>query len=202
MSVRQARDVGLLEQGEDDKTKLADCDSTGMEAGRVSHYFTRRTGRKKRKFPKFWAVVSAARHVCLAMIPGIGPSPDDPKFHRVAADAHARHPFKALAADVGFDGEGHQRYLYEKLGVIGIIPPERGRPRKSNKNRRSGFFRSFIHQHWPKKLYGQRWQIETFFSMLKRLLDSFLRAMNWRSQHREMCLKCLTLNFMLIAAAE
>jgi hypothetical protein len=37
--------------------------------------------------------------------------------------------------------------------------------------------------------------------MLKRLLDSFLRATNWRSQHREMCLKCLTLNFMLIAGA-
>jgi len=41
--------------------------------------------------------------------------------------------------------------------------------------------------------------VETFFSMLKRRLDSFLRAMKWRSQRREMCLKCLTLNFMLIA---
>ena len=196
----QARDVGLLDQS-DDKSKLASCDSTGMESGRVSYYFTRRSGQKKRKFPKLWAVVQAARHVCLAIVPGIGPSPDDPKFHRVARDAHARHPFKALAADIGFDGEGHQRFLFEKLGVIGVIPPERGRPRKTHKNRRSGFYRSFIHNHWPKKLYGQRWQVESFFSMLKRLLDSFLRGMNWRSQHREMSLKVLTLNFMLIAAA-
>lgn len=202
MSVQQARAAGLLHQRHDDeKTLLATCDSTGMEAGRVSYYFTRRSGRKKRRFPKFWAVVAAARHVCLAMLPGIGPGPDDPKFHRVARQARARHAFKALAADTGFDGEHHHRFLYQTLGVIGVIPPERGRPRQSKKNHRTGFYRKFIHQHWPKKLYGQRWQIEAYFSMLKRLLDSFLRGMNRRSQQREMSLKVLTLNFMLIAGA-
>jgi transposase len=199
VSVERAREAGLLDQTTADKTALATCDSTGMEAGQVSHYFTRRSGKKQRKFPKFWAVVQAASHVCLAMVPGKGPSPDDPQFHRVAREAHAREAFLALAADIGFDGEEHQRFLQEELDVIGIIPPQRGRPRHSEKNKRSGFYRSFMHQHWPGKLYGQRWQIETFFSMLKRLLDSFLRAMNWRSQHREMSLKVLTLNFMLIA---
>src|SRR5438105_1651003 len=175
-SVKCAREAGLLKQDcKDDKTRLADCDSTGMEARQVSHYFTRRAGRKQRKFPKFWAVVAAATHVCLAMAPGSGPSPDDPQFHRVAREAHDREKFAALAADAGFDGEHHHRFLYEKLdGVIGIIPPERGRRRKSKKQQRSGFFRRFIHQHWPKQLYGQRWQVETFFSMLKRLLGSFL----------------------------
>lgn len=172
-----------------------------MEAGHVSHYFTRRTGRKQRKFPKFWAVVSTATHVCLSMASGVGPSPDDPKFHRVAADAHARNSFAALTADCGFDAEHHHRFLYDKLGVIGIIPPERGRPYKTRTNRRGGFFRNFLHRFWPKQLYGQRWQSETFFSMIKRLLDSFLRAANWRSQHREMTLKVLSLNFMLIAQA-
>lgn len=204
MSVVAARDVGLLRRDDhDDKTRLATCDSTGMEAGHVSSYFTRRTGRKKRKFPKLWAVVQAASHLCLGMVPGIGPTPDDPQFHRVAQQAHTREPFRALAADCGFDGEAHHEFLSNKLGVVGIIPPERGRPRtKSDKGKRAGFFRNFIHAHWPRQLYRQRWQVETFFSMLKRLLDSFLRATNWRSQHREMCLKCLTLNFMLIAAAE
>jgi hypothetical protein len=53
---------------------------------------------------------------------------------------------------------------------------------------------------WPKGLYGRRWQVETFFSMIKRLLDSFLRAASWPAQHREMCLRVLTLNFMIVAA--
>jgi len=42
---------------------------------------------------------------------------------------------------------------------------------------------------------------ETIFSMFERLLDSFLRAMSWPSQHRKISLKVLALNFMLIAAA-
>jgi transposase len=201
--VAAARGAGLLRRGgRDDKGDLAACDSTGMEAGHVSTYFGKRSKRTYRKFPKLWAVVAAASHVCLGMVPGTGPTPDDPQFHRVAAASHARHRFKALAADCGFDGEQHQQFLHETLGVIGIVPPERGRPRtRSDPGRRGGFFRQFIHEHWPGHLYGQRWQVETFFSMLKRLLDSFLRATNWRSQHREMCLKCLTLNFMLIAGA-
>jgi transposase len=138
------------------------------------------------------------------MIPGIGPSPEDPQFHRVAADAHARQAFKMLAGDCGFDGEHHQQFLHRKLGVQGIIPPLRGRPRKDAANRpvpKTGFFRSLLYRSWPRGLYGQRWQVETFFSMLKRLLDAFLRAMSWEAQHREMCLKVLTLNFMLIAGA-
>jgi len=57
-----------------------------------------------------------------------------------------------------------------------------------------------VYRTWPKGLYGQRWQVETFFSMIKRLLDSFLRATSWAAQHREMCLRVLTLNFMIVAA--
>lgn len=202
MSVLQARQAGLLPEDGDDKSRLACVDSTGMEGHKVSHYFTRRTGRKQRRFPKLWAVVQAASHLCLGMVPGTGPTPDDGQFHRVAREAHQRHAFPALAGDIGFDGEEHQKFLHNKLGVIGIIPPERGRPRtKSTKTTRTGFFRNFIHDHWPAHLYGQRWQVETFFSMLKRLLDSFLRAMNWHAMHREMCLKVLTLNLMIITAA-
>jgi hypothetical protein len=109
--------------------------------------------------------------------------------------------FKALTADGGFDGEPHHEML-DGLGVLGVIPPERGRPRtRSGADRRGGFFRNFWHGHWErvKHLYGQRWQVETFFSMLKRLLGSFLRATRRWSRHREMCLKVITLNLMLIA---
>src|SRR5688500_20011353 len=92
--------------------------------------------------------------------------------------------------------------MLDGLVVLGVIPPERGRPRtRSGADRRGGFFRNFWHGHWErvKHLYGQRWQVETFFSMLKRLLGSFLRATRRWSRHREMCLKVITLNLMLIA---
>ncbi len=49
-----------------------------------------------------------------------------------------------------------------------------------------------------KTKYGQRWQIETVNSMLKRLLGSALRARTYWSQCREISLRALTLNIMIL----
>ena len=109
----------------------------------------------------------------------------------------------AVLADAGFDGEGHQEML-DELGLLGVIPPDRGRPRGAGRRgERGGFFRNFWHQCWKrvKPLYGQRWQAETFFSMLKRLVNSYLRANKRWSRHREMCLKAITVNLMILAQA-
>jgi hypothetical protein len=194
--IARARGRGLINE----HSQLAAIDSTGLESSHVSSYFAQRCRRKYHKFPKFWAVIDAAKHLCLSIVPGVGPSPDDPRFHQAAQEAHDRHGFKGLAGDCGFDGEHHQRFLYEELGVLGIIPPTRGRPAHDPNHIPGGFYRGFWHKRWPKKLYGQRWQVESFFSMMKRLLDSFLRARRRWSQHREMCLKVITLNLMILAA--
>ncbi|MHC4461560.1 MAG: transposase [Planctomycetota bacterium] len=51
---------------------------------------------------------------------------------------------------------------------------------------------------FPKKLYGQRWQIETVFSMFKRNLASAVRARLHYSQVREICLRVLAHNLMIL----
>jgi hypothetical protein len=153
--------------------------------------------------------VHAASHICLSLACGSGPCPDDPKFEQLARELRGRvgtDEVKALAADVGFDGEHHHAMLamLATLSFLGLIPPERGRPRTvSDQRQRSGFYRSFWKRLWRKvkRLYGQRWQVETFFSMLKRLLGSYLRATKRWSRHREMCLKVITLNLMITAHA-
>ena len=55
-------------------------------------------------------------------------------------------------------------------------------------------------QHWDKlkHIYGQRWQIETGFSMLKRLLGSALRSRRRYAIDREILLRVITLNLMII----
>ena len=53
-------------------------------------------------------------------------------------------------------------------------------------------------RRFPKKQYGQRWQIETVNSMIKRLLDAALRARTYWSQSREIVLRVLTLNMMIL----
>ena len=49
-----------------------------------------------------------------------------------------------------------------------------------------------------KPKYGQRWQVETVNSMIKRLQGSALRARKYWSQHREIVLRVLTHNIMIL----
>ncbi|MCK5566016.1 MAG: transposase [Planctomycetes bacterium] len=51
---------------------------------------------------------------------------------------------------------------------------------------------------FKKEIYGQRWQVETVFSMIKRNFGSVLRARNLESQAREMLLLVLTHNIAII----
>jgi hypothetical protein len=53
-------------------------------------------------------------------------------------------------------------------------------------------------QRFPKKHYGQRWQTETVNSMIKRRLGSALRARKYWSQCREIILRVITHNVMIV----
>ncbi len=51
---------------------------------------------------------------------------------------------------------------------------------------------------FDKQKYGQRWQSETVHSMIKRLLGSALRTRSYWSQCREITLRVITLNAMIL----
>ena len=51
-----------------------------------------------------------------------------------------------------------------------------------------------------KRVYGQRWQVESGFSRLKRLLRSTVRAVKWVNQKKELMLRVIVYNLMLLAA--
>ena len=50
-----------------------------------------------------------------------------------------------------------------------------------------------------RRRYGQRWQIETVISMIKRNLGSALRARTTIRRRHELLLRVLTHNVMLLA---
>ena len=193
-TVELARKRGLIATD----SLLAAVDSTGLESSNASPYFGRRTGRKFHRYPKLSAVVDVGSHLFLGVVTDRGPKPDDMELHRVSRQAHRRHPFEALLGDVGYDAEHHHEFLYRQLGVLGIIPPQRGRPRKTPSDRTRGFFRQFLKDHWPVAQYRQRWQVETDFSMLKRLLGSAVRSRKRHAIDREITLRVLTINLMIV----
>ena len=55
-----------------------------------------------------------------------------------------------------------------------------------------------LQRRFPKKTYGQRWQIETVFSMLRRNLGTRLRAQGHYSQTREIRARILTHNLAIL----
>jgi hypothetical protein len=177
-------------------------DSTGLESRHCSAYYTRRCqhhrGHVKHRFPKLSAVVDTRSHLFLAAVVDRGPKPDDLEFHAVVRQARGRQRFVFLLGDCGYDAELHHRFLRHDLHVQGIIPPTRGRPRKNPHQAPGGRYRSALARRWPKKRYGQRWQIETGFSMVKRLLGSAVRARRRFTTDREVLLRVLTINLMIL----
>lgn len=62
----------------------------------------------------------------------------------------------------------------------------------------SGYWRRQMRNQIHNTRYSQRWQVETVNSMIKRLLDSAPRARTQWNQHREIILRALTLNLMIL----
>jgi hypothetical protein len=51
----------------------------------------------------------------------------------------------------------------------------------------------------PRRIYNQRWQVESGFSRDKRLMGSALRAVKWTNQKGELLLRCVVHNALLLA---
>ena len=105
------------------------------------------------------------------------------------------YPQISRLADTGYDAEWVHEFLRHDLGIHSIIPAGIGRPTARPP---SGHYRRQMKQRFPKKQYGQRWQVETVFSMIKRRLWAALNAKTYWSQCRALMLKVITHNIMII----
>ena len=56
-------------------------------------------------------MIDVKSHLFLGAVIDRGPKPDDIEMHRVVRQAHRRHPFDTLLADVGYDAEHHHEFL-------------------------------------------------------------------------------------------
>jgi len=185
------------------RIRLAAIDGTGLESRHVSRYFAKRKAdggpsgdRTYAHYPKVVFVADCKSHMILAAVPGRGPASDLVQFGRAWSQAARRARIEVLLADADFDAE----WLHNAVrshGVRTIIPPARGRP--SDKPP-VGRWRRVMKQWFarPRPRYGQRWQVESVNSMIKRLLGSALRARRYDSQCREIILRAITHNVMIV----
>jgi hypothetical protein len=186
------------------RSKLAAIDSTGLETRHVSVYFTHRCGRHrehwKHRYPKVSAVCDTPSHLILGAVIDRGPKLDHVEGEATLVAAFVQQPIGTLLGDSGYESERFHGVCRHDLGIRSIIPTtHRGRSRRDGRPQAvRGHYRRLMQRRFPKKLYGQRWQIETVFSMLKRNLGSALRARRYHSQSREIRLRILTHNLMIL----
>jgi hypothetical protein len=110
---------------------------------------------------------------------------------------------RVVAADAGYDSESNHDIARRDMGVRSIIPPTIGRPTDKPPSSR---YRRLMKQRFArgadKAAYGQRWQVETVNSMIKRNLGSALRATTARRRSRELLLRCIVHNIMVLEGTE
>ena len=110
---------------------------------------------------------------------------------------------KVVAADPGFDSEDNHSIARRDMGIRSVIPPDTGRPSdKPPATRYRRLMRPRFDRGADQATYGQRWQVETVNSMIKRNLGSALRARTARRRSRELLLRCITHNIMVLKGTE
>jgi hypothetical protein len=187
------------------RVKRAAVDSTGFEVQQTSHYFVRRRakGRKHwqtttyKRFPKLDILVDCSNHLVLAAIAERGPGPDITHFERIVCQAHVRSRIDTLLADAGYDAEWAHCMAREDLQIRTIIPPKIGRPTDKPP---TGYYRRLMSRRLHLTCYGQRWQVETTVSMIKRRQGSAVNARSYWSQCRALMLKAVTHNILILYA--
>ena len=193
---RQAKILGK-------RTPLAAIDSTGLESRHVSAYYTQRCqrhkGHYKSRYSKLSAIGDTANHLILGSEMDRGPQPDLAEARPTVCAALSHQSLGALLGDPGYEAEDFHRFCRLR-DIRSIIPTtDRGRPRADGQPHTvRGYYRRLMKSHFPKVLYGQRWQAETIFSMLKRNFGSALRARSYHSQNREIRLRILTHNLGIL----
>ena len=196
--VRRAHRRGLI-----DAAPVAAVDATGLETRHVSAYFGLRRGgegHRQRAWPKLTAVFHVASHLIFGAVPGVGPSQDSPDFTPAMCQAAGLVHVDTALGDAGYDAEHNHRLCREELGVRQTVI----RLNRRNTGRRwpKTPYRRAMRRHFPKATYHQRWHAESGFSQHKRRLGSALTARSDHAQARELVLRVLTHNLMLLAEAD
>ena len=179
---------------------MAAVDATGLETRHVGGYFGLRRGgegHRQRAWPKLTAVVHVRSHLILGAVPGVGPSQDSPDSTPAMRQAAGLVRIDTALGDAGYGAEHNHRLCREDLGIRQTVI----RLNRRNTGRRwpKTPCRRAMRHRFPKALYNGRWHAESGFSQHKRRLGSALTARGDASQARELALRILTHNLMLLA---
>ena len=145
-------------------------------------------------------------HLIAAALLSIGPSQDSPLLEEALVKAVWHLDIDCLLADGGYDAEHNHVLAREGLGIRSTVINlnRRGRGSDHRIHRRKWAktkYRRQMNRRFCKRIYGQRWQIESVISRLKRRLGSALRGRSDSAKERDCHMKIVTHDLMVLAGS-
>lgn len=192
--LNHARQLGLINARPE-----AAIDATGLDTEHASYYYAQkrsRCKRRRRQWPKLTVVCHTQSHLFVAAVVSKGPSNDSGESPEAMTQATQIVKFDRLLADSGYDSEDFHALCRQRLGVrLTVIKLNR---RRAGRKWPTTRYRCQMKRRFLRRIYGNRWQVESAFSRHKRLLGPGLRSRTLEAQQRECLLRVLTHNLMLI----
>src|SRR5271170_4307939 len=151
-----------------------------------------------RRTPKLALGADVCSHVVLSAQARLGMGSDCRDFEPLLREACRRHKVRTVLADAGYDSDANHRLAQRQLRVQSLIKTGAGRPTRrlptSIYRRR---MQRLLSGSQAGRTYGQRAQVETVHSMMKRNLGDSLRAHTAEARRMEQLLRVITHNVML-----
>jgi len=187
------------------RIEIAGADSSGFDLTHASRYYVWRAKRMGsprkpttyRWFGKLQLLTDCRRHLILGAFSCRGPCPDVHQLRDLLTRCVPGVKLTNLVADAGYDSESNHVMLREEKHIRSVIPAKHGRPSKDGKPP-AGRWRRLMRRRFNQRVYRERSQTETVFSMIKRNFGGTLGARSYWSQQREMMLKVLTHNIGIL----
>ena|SRR2546421_10101993 len=196
--------------GDRPRVELAAGDSTGIETSQISPYFIKRRSHKHKtpqvttytRYPKLELLCDCRTHIVLSAIPTLGPHPDTDRLMPLLFAPLSRGVgIDCGLFDAGYDSEPNHFLARQRCHLRSVMPALIGKPAKDPSRPPSGRWRRLMRRYRDHR-YGQRWQIESVISMIKRRQGGYVLNRSNAARYREMSLKVLTHNVMINAEAE
>jgi transposase len=149
-----------------------------------------------KNWPKLTLACDIPSHLLLGTLINRGPGHDAPLLGRVMTESVRRVRIARLLADAGYDSESNHAFAREVLGIgnTQIALNRRGGRRWARTKYRRQMYRRF-----QRHVYRGRAQVECVISRIKRRLGAILRGRTETARTRELCLKIVTHNILLLA---
>ena len=190
------------------RVRRAAIDSTGLESSAASGYFVRRRRYVGECPGKPWFIIASPSSAWSATSRRISfwprrraaaPSPTWPTSGRCCRRAARACGLDRIVGRRRLRLGANHAFARDECRVRSIIPAKHGRPTTKPA---SGHYRRLMQTRFDLAAYRDRVQVETVISMIKRRLEAFVRGRTAWSQRRELRLKVLTHNVMILLRIE